>query len=76
MNTKTNSKNPANNLSEQPSRDDYIIVMTRSIPADFGTDTLVKKVTDTTTMKEVREWIEFYGKGAACVVRVEIVKAE
>lgn len=53
----------------------YVLVLTRFIPADPGSDTLVKKVTDDTTMREIREWIEYYNRGAASVTRVEIVKS-
>ena len=62
--------------SSLPDAADYVLVLTRFIPADPGSDTLVKKVSDMTTMREIREWIERLNGGAASVTRVEIVKSE
>ena len=48
--------------------------MTRSIPVEPGSDTVVKKIEDNITFKELREWIEKYGSGGAKSIRIEIVK--
>ena len=52
----------------------YVAVLTRFVPVDPGSETLVKKLRDDTTIREVREWMEWADQGAASVIQVKIVK--
>ncbi|MEQ9823465.1 MAG: hypothetical protein ABQ298_03690 [Puniceicoccaceae bacterium] len=61
--------------SSLPDAAGYVAVLNRFVPVDPGSETLVKRLNDETTIKEIREWMEWADKGAASVIRVEIVKA-
>ena len=73
-----NKQDEAPNASADPALSDsagYVAVLNRFVPVDPGSETLVKKLNDETTIKEIREWMEWADAGDASVIRVEIVKA-